>query len=247
MINGRSVLAIIPARGGSKGLPGKNIRELAGRPLVGWPIQAAKRSTYVDRVVVSTDDYEIAKVAQEQGAEVPFLRPKELAQDTSTTFSVLEHAIEHFKKVEKVYEYCLLLEPTSPLTQSSDVDQALERLDENRDVADSIVGVSKVEAAHPTFDVTINEKGLIKPYLPDGFSKIGRRQDLDDLYYFEGSLYISKITVLLQKKTFYHERTLPYIVPRWMAFEIDELVDFICIEAIMKNRDRIDAHHEVKS
>ncbi|MCK5082649.1 MAG: acylneuraminate cytidylyltransferase family protein [Candidatus Omnitrophica bacterium] len=239
MINGKSVLAIIPARGGSKGLPGKNILPLNGKPLLGWPVEAARSSQYVDRVIVSTDDEEIAGVAREQGAEVPFLRPSELASDTSTTMSVLEHAIMHFKKEGCEYEYCVLLEPTSPLTESTDVDNALEKLDSNRDIADSIVGVSKVEAAHPTFDVFINKKGLIEPYLPNGFSRIGRRQDLDDLYFFEGTVYVSKIPALLEKKSFYHDKTIAYVVPRWKSVEVDEMADLICVEAIMKNKDKI--------
>lgn len=244
MINGKSILAIIPARGGSKGLPQKNILHLCGLPLLGWPVKAAQDSIYVDRVIVSTDDEEIAKIAQEQGAEVPFLRPPELALDTSTTISVLEHAIEYIKKEGSIYEYCLLLEPTSPLTESADVDGALENLDSSRDIADSIVGVSRVEAAHPTFDVIINKNGLIEPYLPDGFSKIGRRQDLEDLYFFEGSVYISDTLILLEKKSFYHEKTLPYIMPRWKSIEVDEMVDLICVEAIMKNKDKINKGEE---
>ena len=243
MINGKSVLAIIPARGGSKGLPKKNILHLGGRPLLGWPIKAAKHSMYVDRVIVSTDDKKIARIAKEQGAEVPFLRPSELALDTSPTISVLEHAIAFTKREGCSYDYCFLLEPTSPLTESADVDGALEKLDSNRDIADSIVGVSRVEAAHPVFDVVINKKGLIEPYLADGFSKAGRRQDLEDLYFFEGSLYISDTTVLLKKRSFYYDRTLPYIVPRWKSIEVDDMVDLICVEAIMKNMDKIKSNN----
>lgn len=239
MINGKSVLAIIPARGGSKGLPQKNILHLCGRPLLGWPIRAAKNSMYIDRVIVSTDDKKIARIAKDQGAEVPFLRPSELALDTSTTISVLEHAIAFTKREGWNYDYCLLLEPTSPLTESADVDEALEKLDSKRNIADSIVGVSKVKATHPDFDVVIDKTGLIKPYLYGGFSKAGRRQDLKELYFFEGSLYLSDTNSLLENNGFYHERTLPYIVPRWKSIEVDEIVDLICIEAIMKNINRL--------
>ena len=137
----------------------------------------------------------------------------------------------------------MLLEPTSPLTESTDIDRALETLDSKRDIADSIVGVCRVEAAHPLFDVRVNAVGLIEPYVPGAFARPIRRQELDSLYFFEGSLYISKVPVLLNKRGFLHERTLPYIVPRWKSIEIDEIVDFICVEAIMKNKDRI---HEGK-
>jgi len=239
MINGKSVLAIIPARGGSKGLPRKNILNLAGRPLVGWPINAAQNSKHVDKVIVSTDDEEIARISKDQGAEVPFIRPEELASDTATSISVIEHAIEYMKNEGYAYEYCVLLEPTSPLTEPCDIDSALNILESERERADSIVGVCRVEAAHPDFDVRINQNGLVEPYIKDGFSTIGRRQDIDDLYFFEGSLYISSVVALLEQRGFYHQRTLPYIVPRWKSMEIDEVMDLICIEAIIRNKDKM--------
>ena len=109
MLDGKSVLTIIPARGGSKGLPGKNTIELYGRPLVGWPIKAAKNFQYVDRVIVSTDDEKIARIAQEQGTEVPFMSPAELATDTSITISALKHTIHYLKSEGATYDYCVLL------------------------------------------------------------------------------------------------------------------------------------------
>ena len=234
MINEKMVLVIIPARGGSKGLPGKNTKMLCGKPLLGWPIQAAKKSKYVDKIIVSTDDEKIKKVALHQGAEVPFLRPKDLANDESKSADVIEHAI-NFLQESNNFDYIILLEPTSPLTETIDIDQALEILDSKRNIADCIVGVSKVENTHPLFDVVINSENLIVPYIQSGFGSATRRQDLDELYFFEGSLYISDVKVFLNKKTFYHDRTLSYIVPKWKSFEIDHMVDFICVEAIMKN------------
>ncbi len=239
MINGKKCLVLIPARGGSKGLTGKNMIELCGLPLMGWPIQAAKKSKYVDELIVSTDDKEIAAKAVELGAKIPFIRPSELATDTASTASVVEHVLSFVMSKGTVFEYIILLEPTSPLTESEDIDKALEILESQREIADSIVGVSKVEAAHPMFDVTITKKGLLQPFYSNEFSTVKRRQDISDLYFFEGSLYISDSFVFLQKKTFYHNRTLPYIVQRWKAFEIDEVIDLICVEAIIKNLDKI--------
>ena len=233
MINNKKVLALIPARGGSKGLPRKNLLPLSGLPLVGWPIQAAKKSRYIDRVVVSTDDEEIAGKARELGAEVPFLRPAELASDTASSASVIEHAIIFLEAAGATFDYLVLLEPTSPLTEASDVDSAIERLEARRDAADSIVGVSRVEAAHPAFDVVVDDEGLIAPFATESFASAGRRQDISELYFFDGTLYISDVRAYLEKKSFYHSRTLPFIVPKWKAFEVDDLVDFICIEAIM--------------
>lgn len=239
MINNKKVLAIVPARGGSKGLPRKNMLDLCGKPLVAWPITTSKESKYIDEIIVSTDDEEIAKIAEKYGASVPFMRPAELASDTATTFSVLEHAIGFLRNVGKNFDYIVLREPTSPLTEPSDIDNALETLDSKREIADSIVGVSKVEAAHPAFDVIIRKNGTIKPLMYPDFSHAVRRQDITDIYFFEGSLYISDTTVLLEKRSFYHDRTLPYIVPRYKSLEIDEQIDFIYAESILKNLDII--------
>jgi CMP-N,N'-diacetyllegionaminic acid synthase len=240
MIGGKKLLALIPARGGSKGLPRKNILDLGGRPLLGWPVRAAKHSLYVDRVVVSTDDAEIAAIALEQGAEVPFLRPAALAADETGSYVVIEHALSVLQDQGERFDYLILLEPTSPLTEAADIDKALEILDSRRDLADSIVGVSRVEAAHPAFDVVIGENGLIKPWLGGDFSVL-RRQDISELYFLDGSLYLSDVAVLLREQGFYHNRTLPYITSKWQAFEVDDKIDMIIVEALLKNLDKIRA------
>ena len=124
------------------------------------------------------------------------------------------------------------------MTESSDVDLALEKLKNNRYSADSIVGVSKVEYAHPVYDTRINEKGLITPYIGKSF-KSYRRQEIEDLYYIDGSLYISDSKIFMEKESFFHDKTMPYIVPRWKSFEIDSKIDLICVDAIIKNLDLI--------
>lgn len=243
MIEGKRVLALVPARGGSKGLPRKNIMDLCGRPLLGWPVNAARRSRYVDKVIVSTDDAEIAEKARQEGAEVPFMRPAELATDQATSFMVVEHAVRFLEGNGGAYDYLVLLEPTSPLTESSDVDKALEELVANREIADSIISVSKVEAAHPAFDVSVTGKGLIRPYVAAEFSNAGRRQDISELYFFDGSLYITDVAVYLLKKSFYHDRTLAHISPKWKSLEVDDMIDFVCVEAIMRNLKMIKARN----
>jgi CMP-N,N'-diacetyllegionaminic acid synthase len=239
VIKDKRVLALVPARGGSKGLHRKNIIELCGKPLLGWPIQAARLSKYVDEVIVSTEDAEIAEKARKEGAELPFMRPVELATDTASSFMVAEHAIQFLERQGTHFDYLVLLEPTSPLTEASDIDMALERLLENKNIADSIISVSKIEATHPAFDVSITDMGIITPYLTAGLSGAGRRQDISDLYFFDGSLYISDIPAYLLKKTFYHDRTLAHVSPKWKSLEVDDFVDFVCVEAIMKNVGRI--------
>jgi CMP-N,N'-diacetyllegionaminic acid synthase len=234
MINGKSVLAIIPARGGSKGLPGKNILPLAGKPLIIWSLEAARNSKFIDRCIVSTDDDKIVEIVKEFGGEIPFNRPAHLATDESTTFDVLEHGIQFFKSQSVEFDYLVLLEPTSPLRDSNDIDLSIKILHSNRSNADSIVGVSKVEATHPVFDVSINKMGLIQPFMGESF-KIYRRQEIEELYFFEGSIYVSDIQVLLEEKNFYHDRTMPFIMPRWKSLEIDEMIDLLTAETIIKN------------
>lgn len=234
MINQQKILAIIPARGGSKGLPGKNIRPLQGMPLVGWPIKAALNSRYIDRVIVTTDDIQIADIAREQGAEVPFIRPAHLALDTSPSSDAILHALDVCTESDGEYGYIVVLEPTSPLTESADIDAALERLILNKGL--SIVGVSKVEAANPIFCATIDATQFLKPFNREHFSQPIRRQDTDELYFFDGSLYISDVAHYRKTQTFYHESTLPYVVPAWKSLEIDTLLDFLMVETVLNNK-----------
>ncbi len=231
-MNDTKILAIIPARGGSKGLPRKNIRGLLGKPLIAWTIEQAKNSRYINRVVVSTEDKEIAEISKKYGAEV-IERPMELATDEAKTFDVIFHVINYLEEQGEYYDAFVLLEPTSPLRDVEDIDRCFEMLMCNSK-AKSIVGVAKLEGAHPAFNVVINEEGFIRK--PDGTTnfKFLRRQDLKDIYFFEGSVYASKIETFKQKKTYYHELTLGYIIPKYKSLEIDDLCDFICIEALMK-------------
>ena len=195
----------------------------------------------MDKVIVSTDDEKIADAAKEHGAEVPFVRPSELAADTSSSISVLEHAICWFKDRGESYDYIVLLEPTSPLTSGGDVDKALMRLHQNRDFADSIVGISRLEATHPEFNVILNDQGLIETVRKSNAPV--RRQDLETLYYFDGSLYISDVQALQEKKNFYHDRTLGHTFPKWQAFEVDDVVDLICVRAIFSNLNEVKKDH----
>ena len=236
MINQRKILAIIPARGGSKGLPGKNSRLLQGVPLVAWPIKAALNSRYIDRVMVTTDDANIANIAKEYGADVPFIRPAHMALDTSPSSEAIMHALDFCTQTDGEYDYIVLLEPTSPLTESADIDSALETLMASDGLA--IVGASKVGSSHPLYCATIGSDHYLKPFNRDSFAAPVRRQDVDDLYFFEGSLYISAVNKYRETATFYHESTLPYVVPAWKALEIDTLLDFLMVETVMNNKDK---------
>ncbi len=235
MINGKRVLAIVPARKGSKGLPLKNVRLLAGKPLLAWPIAAARASAHVDRVIISTDDQGFADIAVAHGADAPFLRPAELASDTAPSIDFILHAVDTLAEAGDHYDYVVLLEPTSPLTEGSDVDAALEQLVVAD--ADAIVGVSKLEAAHPAFAVRRAVDGAITPYASATFGDMPRRQDIEPLFVLDGALYISTIEALRRERGFCHTRSLGYESARHKAHEVDDLVDFICIEAIASNLD----------
>jgi N-acylneuraminate cytidylyltransferase/CMP-N,N'-diacetyllegionaminic acid synthase len=241
MIGGERVLAIVPARAGSKGLPGKNVRLLAGKPLLAWPVEAARAAASVDRVVVSTDSAEFADVARRYGADVPALRPAELASDTAPSSGFIIHMLDLLESQGERYGYFVLLEPTSPLTTGADVDAALAALAARRDVADALVSVTELVSAHPAFAVRRGADGRIGPYAAVDFTRLPRRQDIDPLYALDGSLYVSAVDAFRRELSFCHGRTMSMVMPHHKAFEVDSLVDFVCIEAILARQEEITA------
>jgi CMP-N,N'-diacetyllegionaminic acid synthase len=233
MIGGKSVIAIIPARAGSKGLPGKNIRPLCGKPLIAWTIESALKSRYVDEVLVSTDGEEIARIATKFGAQVPFRRPAELATDASTTLSAVEHALNHYSgKLGRQFDLLALLEPTSPLREDTDIDSMLERMAAHWDSFDAIVSIGQVHE-HPSIMKRL-QGDEIGPYCPE-LARTTRRQDNPPAYFPYGVAYIVKVAALLEEKTFYPRRCAYHIVKRYQSYEIDDLHDFLCVEAVMKH------------
>ncbi len=233
MYNNKTFLVIILARSGSKGLPGKNIKNINGKPLVVWSIEAGLNSKYIDKLTVSTDSEEYAKIAKSFGAEVPFIRPNEISTDESSRKDAIEYSLDFFKDKGMTYDYVILLEPTSPLTTGKDIDSAIEQLF-LEESAEAIVGVSLSEASHPNFSVELNN-GFLNFISKDQKSSVVRRQDLEDYYFYDGSLYISEVDKYLEKE-FYHEKTLGYVTPKWKSLEIDDIDDFVMVEAVMKYR-----------
>ena len=237
MTNKKSILFLIPARGGSKGLPGKNIRPLNEKPLIAWTIETAlkmKSSGHDARIVVSTDSDEIAEVSKFYGAEIPFMRPNELAQDHSTSMDVVLHALDFFERQNIHFDMLCMLEATSPQRDEQDLEGAINLL-LNSPEAESVVGVCRSESGHPAFLAKKNKQHFISPYHGGEF-KFLRRQDIDDVYFFEGSMYISYPSSLRKRKSFYHEKTLGFEMPKWKSFEVDDLTDFLVIERLMKAR-----------
>lgn len=239
MIENARVLALIPARAGSKGLPGKNIRPLHGKPLLAWPIEAGKTSRYVDRVVVTTDSESYADVARQYGAEVPVLRPALLAADTSPSSAAIIHMLDVLAERGEFFDYFVLLEPTSPLTDGGDVDMALETLVAHRDLADALVSVTELISSHPAFAVKRTPDGRIEPYAEVDFTRLPRRQEIDPIYALDGSLYISAVDRYRETQSFCHNRTISHVMPDYKSHEVDSLIDFVCIEAILNHYDLV--------
>jgi N-acylneuraminate cytidylyltransferase/CMP-N,N'-diacetyllegionaminic acid synthase len=234
MINGFSVLGLILARGGSKGLPGKNIMPLRGKPLIGWTAAAARPSKYLDALAISTDSEEIAAVARGCGIETPFMRPAALAVDTATSIDAIIHALDWFRDAGRNYDTLVLLEPTSPLRETSDIDGALEKL--MAPGCRAVVSVCRAESVHPAFMYRLGEHGFLQPYAADQ-PGAARRQDIEALYFLEGTVYASRIDALRELRSFYHQWTIGIEVPKWKSPEIDDIVDFLHVEAIMKHRN----------
>ena len=230
MIENKRVLALVPARSGSKGLPNKNILKLCGKPLLAWSIEAALASVYVDEVIVSTDSEEIASIAREYGASTPFIRPSYLASDDAGSIDVILHAIDFLEQRENPYHYLVLLEPTSPIRNKCDIDRSLEMVQKNKG-ATAIVSLTKVETTHPAFLMREGVDNFLHGYENTG---IKRRQELSELYHVDGTIYVSEIESLRKKMTFYHEKTIAIKLEKWKSFEIDDDVDFCVVETLMK-------------
>ena len=225
----KSFLAVIPARGGSKGLPGKNIKELCGKPLIAWSIESGLGSKYIDKLMVTTDSPEIANIAEKYGANVPFLRPSYLASDTATTFDTVKHVIDFY---DDTFDYIILLEPTSPLREEGDIDNMIEKIVDSQNLFDSIISIGESHE-HPSIMKKITETGQIMNYCQSLEMK-SRRQDNDTAYFPYGVAYIVKTSAFMEEKTFYTQRCNSYKVERYQCYEIDDMYDFLMIESILK-------------
>jgi CMP-N,N'-diacetyllegionaminic acid synthase len=222
------VLAFIPARGGSKGLPGKNIKMLAGKPLIAWSIEQAKASTLIDRVIVSTDCPEIAKIAIQYGAEVPFYRPENIAGDNATTESAMLHCCEYLKERDELPDYIVLIQATSPIRSIDQFDKALVYI-KNNDF-DSLLSVSKSHRF--TW-----KKQADKPVASYDYMKRPRRQDIseaDQVFLETGSFYITRINRFLETKNRLCGTIGLFETPEDESYEIDTIVDFTICEEILK-------------
>jgi CMP-N,N'-diacetyllegionaminic acid synthase len=228
MLNNKTFLAIIPARGGSKRLPRKNILNLAGKPLIEWTIEAGLKSIYIDKLIVTSDDIEILQISQKAGAEI-IIRPKVLASDTATTFEAIKHVID---ALEKRYDYIVLLQPTSPLRTSKQIDSAILQLDIKQ--ADAIISVCKVDHS-PLWSNTLPEDNSMNSFIKDDI-KNKRSQELDTYYRINGAIYICKIERFLEEKSFLiKDKIYAYEMDRINSIDIDEKIDFLIASTLLEN------------
>lgn len=225
------MLAIIPARGGSKGLPGKNIKLLCGKPLIAHTIEAAMAAKTVDRIIVSTDDPEIAQIAHQYDVEIPFMRPKELAQDNSLAIDAYIYTIDRLnREFNNNYKEFVLLQPTSPLRIAQDIDNAVELFFQKK--ADSVISCAVL--SHPMEWVcNINDDGVMQR-LKEGDGKIMKnRQDSKRYYMLNGAVYVFNYFLLKEKYTYYSDKTYAYVMPPERSIDIDTELDFKFAEFLM--------------
>lgn len=232
MYKDKNILGLIPARSGSKGLPRKNIKPLLGKPLIAWTIEQSLASKYLDRVVVSTDDKEVAEISKKYGAEVPFMRPKELAEDNAKGIDVVLHTIDWLEENDqrKQYDLLMLLQPTSPLRKSEDIDKVIELLLLKK--AKAIVSVCEVDH-HPLWANILPEDGCMKNFIRKEIMN-KNRQELPIFYRLNGAIYLSYCNYIKERKSFFGKDTFAYIMPKSRSVDIDDEIDFKLVEILIK-------------
>lgn len=229
------ILGVITARGGSKGIPGKNTKDLLGKPLVAWTIETAKKSKLITDLIVSTDDEEIARVAREYGAEVPFMRPKELAEDSTPHLPVMQHAItEMEKRTGALFKLAVILQPTAPFRKAADIDATIEKIRDRED-ADSAVSLVEVETkAHPIKIKHMDANGRVHAYIMEE-EQGTRRQDLPTAYRRSGDVYVITRKCLMEKEKLYGDVILGHVVDGTYYVDIDEPIDWHIAEIVGKD------------
>ena len=226
-------IGLITARGGSKSIPQKNIKMLAGKPLIAWTIEAALQSKELSRVIVSTDDEKIAEVARQWGADVPFMRPDELAQDNSSSISTVLHALNWLAENEGGYpEYIMLLQPTSPFRTAEDIRQSIDLAGKHR--AAAVVSVCEAEC-HPYICQRILEDGTLADFMTTEIKYL-RRQDLPSAYAVNGAIYLNQCSSLLRDQKFLPSGSIAYIMPSERSLDVDTMWDWHLAELIIKDR-----------
>lgn len=229
----KSVIGIITARGGSKSIPGKNIKELSGKSLLGYTAEAALASN-LSRTILSTDSEDIASVGKQFGVEVPFMRPAELSVDTSTSLDTVKHALNWLKVNEgKVYDYLMILQPTSPLRTAADIDACIDLAIEKE--ADSVMSMVELEDFSVKKLKVLADDDLIKPLFEEEGASSGRRQDSEKVYKRNAAIYLTKVECIMNDDLF-GERSYGYIMPPERSVDINAPIDFELAEFYLKRQ-----------
>ncbi|EMN47070.1 cytidylyltransferase [Leptospira interrogans str. L1207] len=224
----QKILGLIPARGGSKGIPKKNIKLIAGKPLIVWTIEAALKSKHLTSIVVSTDDPEIAEIAEQSGASVPFLRPAELATDYSSGIDPVLHALDNLPG----FDYVMLLQPTSPLRTSADIDDCIEFT--MRKKTNSVVSVCEAQE-NPFWMFRLDDDSFNMTKLLNG-EDVARRQDSPKVFTLNGSIYLSEVNYFREKKKFITDDTLAYLMSKENSIDIDDMIDWKLAEILLLDK-----------
>ena len=226
MLHDKSVLAVIPARGGSRALPRKNIMPIAGKPMVAWTIEEAKKSKYIDKLILSSEEPEIIDISKYYGCEAPFIRPNELSKADVPAVKAVLHAISIFD----TFDYVIMLQPSSPLRIVEDIDAALEQIYKNGN--HSLVSVTNV-LQHPGWMFTISDKGFLR-HIHNVKEIMAQRQELLPVYLLNGAIQIADTRFLRKNTTFFCDETGAFIMPQERSFEIDTELDFVLVESLLK-------------
>lgn len=224
------VLGLINARGGSKGVPRKNVRKLAGKPLIVWSIEAALSAKRIDSIVVSTDDEEIAAVARAAGARVPFMRPAELATDRALQIDSVRHAVSMLEQVGENYDAIVILQPTCPLRLPLDIDESVSILEETE--ADSVISVCEIGGRHPITCYQREPNGEVSPILPADERGV-LRQEFGSVFWRNGAIYVVRRDIVMEMGSLYGDRTFGYLMPEDRSFNIDSIFDWNLTEAYL--------------
>jgi len=228
MIENRRVLGVIPARGGSKGVPRKNLRVVGGKPLIGWTLEATVRSRYLDRTIVSTDDDEIIEVARSLGGDVPFRRPVEISGDAAPHSHAILHALDHVPG----YDLVVMLNPTTPLRTAEDIDSCIELCVATG--APACVTVAKTDKP-PEWTFRVDDEGRMSSVI--GLAELPLlRQDLAPSYVFNGAVYVSVVDWFKQVKSFFSPETRAYKMPASRSIDLDDEFDFMVLEMILRQQ-----------
>ena len=236
MYKKKTIVAVILARSGSKRLKDKNITIINKKPLIYWTINEAKKSKFIDSLVVSSDSQKYINLSKKFGVKNFIKRPKSLSSSKSKSIDSLNFVLRQLISKGFDFDYCLLLEPTSPLREFKDIDLAIKKIIKNKK-AEALVSLSKVGTVHPQFMFEIKKDHFLKRFNKK-LKKITFHSDAKKLFFLDGSIYISKTKSLFKRKSFYHEKTLSFEIPKWKSYEIDDFLDLKICEMIMQNKGK---------